>query len=88
MVYVDSMNRKYGRMVMCHMLADTSAELLEMAKIVGIDVGHIQYPQTPKEHFDICLEKKKLALENGAKEVSSRFMVKLIQIKTHDTTYR
>ena len=30
-VYIDDMNAKYGRMTMCHMIADTDKELREMA---------------------------------------------------------
>lgn len=70
MVYVDNMNAKFGRMTMCHMIADTSEELLEMAEKIGVDKKWIQYPGTPKEHFDICLSKKKKAIELGAKEIN------------------
>ena len=30
-VYIDDMNAKYGRMTMCHMIADTDEELRKMA---------------------------------------------------------
>jgi len=70
MVYIDSMNAKYRGMVMCHMIADTSEELLKMADAIGVNRRWIQDKGTYNEHFDICQAKKKKALELGAKEVS------------------
>lgn len=70
MVYVDNMNAPYGDMIMCHMIADSSEELLAMADKIGVKRKWIQYPGTDHEHFDICLSKKKLALKAGAQEIS------------------
>lgn len=66
-VYVDDVRHKYGRLVMCHMWADTLDELLEMSDNIGVNRKWLQLP--PKAswvHFDIALSKKALALENGA----------------------
>jgi hypothetical protein len=66
-VYVDDMDAEFGRMKMSHMWADTHEELITMANKIGVALKWIQYPGHPiKEHFDIALSKKKLALENGA----------------------
>lgn len=81
MVYVDDMKAKYGRMIMCHMIADTSEELLEMAKRIGVNQKWIQYAGTPKEHFDICLTKKEKALKFGAIAVTSADLVMKIREK-------
>lgn len=72
MVYIDSMNAKFGNMIMCHMVADTTEELLTMAQKIGVQTKWIQKKGTWEEHFDICLSKKKVALELGAKEVTRR----------------
>lgn len=57
---------------MCHMIADTTEELLAMATKIGVAHKWIQYPGTPKEHFDICLSKRGLAVRAGAKEITGR----------------
>lgn len=68
------MNAPYGRMVMCHMIADTTSELLAMADKIGLDHKHIQKKGTYQEHFDICLAKKREALRHGAVEISMRHL--------------
>lgn len=67
-VYIDSMNAPFRNMIMCHMMADTTEELLAMATKIGVAHKWIQYPGTNKEHFDVCLKKKALALKHGAQE--------------------
>jgi hypothetical protein len=67
------MRAKFGRMVMCHMIADTTAELLAMADRIGVARRWIQHPGNPRrEHFDICLSKRKLAVKHGAVEIEWR----------------
>lgn len=72
MVYVDNMTAKFGRMIMCHMIADTQEELFEMVDKIGVQRKWVQDYGTRREHFDISLTKKKLAIEFGAKEISMR----------------
>jgi hypothetical protein len=57
---------------MCHMIADTTAELVGMAETIGVKRKWIQYAGTTKEHFDICWTKRKLAVNAGAIEISMR----------------
>jgi len=71
-VYVDDMKAPYGRMKMCHMIADHTYELLAMADILGIDRKWIQKAGTHQEHFDICLSKRATAVKAGAKEITMR----------------
>lgn len=76
-VYVDDMKAKFGRMTMCHMLADTSAELLAMADKIGVARKWIQKPGERLEHFDICLQKRALAVKAGAVEITQRDAAKI-----------
>ncbi len=69
-VYVDDMEAKFGRMVMCHMIADSTEELLAMADKIGVARRWIQHAGTYKEHFDIALSKRELAIKNGAKQIT------------------
>lgn len=69
-VYVDNMQATYGRMIMCHMIADTPAELLDMADRIGVARKWIQDAGTWKEHFDICRTKRDLAVQYGAQEIT------------------
>ena len=69
-VYVDNMRASYGRMKMCHMLADSTEELLAMADRIGVDRKWLQHAGTHREHFDIALSKRRLAVEAGAIEVT------------------
>lgn len=65
-VYIDDMEAPYRGMKMCHMVADSTEELLAMVDRIGVKRKWIQKAGTYKEHFDICLAKKKLAIAAGA----------------------
>ena len=71
-VYVDNMQAGFGRMTMCHMIADTTEELLNMCDKIGVQRKWIQDYGTSREHFDICLSKRKLAIKHGAIEITMR----------------
>lgn len=71
-VYVDDMRASLGRMVMCHMIADSSDELLAMADRIGVDRRWLQDAGTHREHLDVCKAKRALAVLAGAKEVTMR----------------
>lgn len=74
-VFVDDMRAPYGRMLMCHMGADTTEELLAMADRIGVARKWIQYAGTWREHFDVALSKRALAVAAGAVEVTQREFV-------------
>jgi len=80
-VYVDNMRAKYGRMVMFHMVADSTEELLAMADTIGVARRWLQYPGTPKEHFDIALGKRELAVKAGAIEIGNKQLTDIIRGK-------
>lgn len=71
-VYVDDMRAKFGRMVMCHLVADTPEELHAMAEKIGVARKWFQWPKTRYPHYDIALSKRALAVEAGAKEIRQR----------------
>ena len=66
-VYVDDVGHRYGRMVMCHLWADTREELFAMVDRIGVARRWFQQPPAASwEHFDISLAKKALAIAAGA----------------------
>lgn len=69
-VYVDDMRAPFGKgpykMILCHMIADSSDELLAMADRIGMARRWIQEKDTAREHFDIGLGMKKKAIAAGA----------------------
>jgi len=69
-VYVDDMKAAFGRMKMCHMIADSSEELLQMADRIGVQRKWLQHAGTQHEHFDIAMSKRRLAVAAGAVEVT------------------
>jgi len=75
-VYVDLPFRPYGRMMMCHMLADNPDELHAMAARIGVQRKWFQEKKIP--HYDICKSKRELAVTLGAVEVDSEKVVELI----------
>lgn len=74
-VYVDDAVHPFGRMLMCHMWADTEEELLAMADTIGVARKWIQGHPTLSfgkhrsaswVHFDIAKGKRALAIQHGA----------------------
>lgn len=84
-VYVDDMHTtpmgQFGRMKMCHMLADTTAELLAMADRIGVQRKWLQLAGTPKEHFDIAASKRALAVAAGAVEITMSDTGRIVRAK-------
>lgn len=72
-VYVDDMQAAFGRMVMCHMIADSDEELHEMASRIGVARRwHQKPPKASSSHYDICLSRRALAVRYGAIEITLR----------------
>lgn len=71
-VYVDDMRARYGRMIMCHMIADVDADLHAMADRIGVARKWHQAPPLHDSHYDISLAKRALAVAAGAVEISAR----------------
>ena len=74
-VYVDEAVWPFGRMMMCHMLADTEEELHAMASRIGIKRQWFQNDKYP--HYDICKSKRAEAVSFGAIEINRRQFVDL-----------
>lgn len=71
----------YGRMKMCHMVADTVEELHIMADKIGVKRKWFQGSKRP--HYDICIRKRNLAIRLGAIEVSMRDAVNITKNMTY-----
>lgn len=66
-VFVDDVRHPFRGMIMCHMWADSLAELLEMADWIGLNRKWLQEPPKASwQHFDISIGKKREAIRNGA----------------------
>lgn len=80
-VYVDDYYAPFSRMKMSHMMADTKRELLAMADAIGVQRKWIQSEGTWREHFDVSMSKRKLAIGLGAKELTPKELVRLMEKK-------
>jgi hypothetical protein len=77
-VYVDASANPLGRMVMCHMMGDTPAELRAMANTIGVDLRWFQ-SRASAPHFDIARSKRALAFAAGAVELDRRAFVEMMK---------
>lgn len=87
MVYVDDFYESgitYRGMKMCHMIADTNEELMDMATKIGVKTKWIQNAGTNREHFDIAFSKRKLAIRLGAKEIGMRELAKMTKERRYN----
>jgi hypothetical protein len=87
-VYVDNARNSYGRMIMCHMVADRIVELMGMADRIGLARRHFQPGSFP--HFDLSLAYRDRALRHGAILVDRRELVSVMrayrELLLHDDT--
>jgi Protein of unknown function (DUF4031) len=82
--YIDSAYRPFGRMSMCHMIADSREELDAMAQRIGVQRKWIQKAGTVYEHYDICMAKRKLAVAAGAIEITGKELVRRLHQRRAD----
>jgi hypothetical protein len=80
-VYVDDPIHPFGRMMMCHMIADTREELLAMVDTIGVQRKWIQKEGTASEHFDICKSRRVKAIAAGARAIDGTELARIIARK-------
>ena len=80
MVYLDASIWTLGRMVMCHMIADTQDELHAMAERIGMKRQWFQEPpKASVPHYDVCKARKARALALGARKLDRRAFAEKIR---------
>jgi Protein of unknown function (DUF4031) len=72
-VYVDNMRAVYRGLTLCHMMADTLAELDAMADRIGVGRGWF-HDSVAGAHYDIALSQRALAVAAGACEITIKQM--------------
>ncbi len=87
-VFVDNASIPFGRMRMCHMLAESTSELLAMADRIGVARKWIQAAGTYREHFDVCASKRAVAIRYGAREVTGRRIVLIFRYRRRSGDYQ
>lgn len=75
-IYVDNYDAPFGSMIMSHMIADSTEELIAMADKIQVSRKWIQKRGTYAEHFDVCKSKRALAVEHGAIVLSPKDLVR------------
>ena len=76
-VYLDKARNRFGRMVMCHMIADTLDELHEMAAAIGMRREWFQPLSFP--HYGVSLSRRRIAVSLGAVELDRREFVAVMR---------
>lgn len=77
-VYVDDQKNPFGRMLMSHMVADSVEELHAMAKHIGLRRRWFQISRSGFPHYDVCQSKREQAIRSGAKAITVRELVHII----------
>lgn len=83
-VYVDDYRAPFRGSVYSHMMADTVEELHAMADQIGLKREWFQ--QISRPHYDVSENKRVLAIEHGAIEMTSHELVKHFMEKGRHTS--
>lgn len=90
MIYVDQL-RDWGwilrgkRIMSCHLIADTEAELHPFAQRLSLKHAWFQGKSVP--HYDLTSNKRALALKYGAKALSNHDFVQIYQSKSRKANH-
>lgn len=79
-VYVDRKKMPYGRMLMCHLLADTLPELHAMADTIGLARRHFQAHTGKVPHYDLSQAYRAKAVKAGAVEIDPHRTALLVRM--------
>lgn len=79
MIYVDVLLpwNAHGHRNWCHLLADTEEELHKFAKKIRLKRKWF-HPRNKHSHYDLTLNKRKLAVKYGAKDMNFRETLKYV----------
>ena len=78
-LYVDDYRAPIGQMVMSHMMADTTAELLAAADVLGLKREWLQKAGTEYEHFDVSDSKRwQSIISLGAVQIASKDLIRRV----------
>lgn len=77
-VYVDAAVWPFGRMVMCHMLADSLEELHDMAGKLGLKRKWFQHKPGNTPHYDLSKSVRAKAVALGAVEIDRKKTAQLV----------
>jgi hypothetical protein len=84
MIYVDDFKACEGQKFMYHLIADTSQELREAARNLGLPYNCIRNSGKYNEHLYISAAKRNCAISQGAQPITSQEMVNILKQKpTH-----
>lgn len=78
-MYVGPSLYPLGRMIMCHMVADSLDELHKMANLIGLKRQWFQADGV-RPHYDISMSKRALAIQLGALSVSEHKIIEIVRI--------
>jgi hypothetical protein len=93
-VYVDKIgptirNKHWPYKQGCHMIADTESELHNFASMIGLQRAWHQHKPFSLSHYDLTVNKRRLAIKHGALLISQHgFVERLRKARTDEISRR